>query len=80
MNADGTFQLLDAIGLEIPTLETIAASLRPAASKIDVYFPSDKRNWRGEARPVQNYPPFMARGNFDLLPKEHFILTAMADF
>lgn len=80
MNADGTFQLLDVIGLEIPTMDTIATSLRPAASKIDVYFAPDKLNWHGEARPVENYLHFMARGNFDLLPKEHFILTAMADF
>ncbi|WP_421592181.1 GNAT family N-acetyltransferase [Shinella sp. M27] len=77
---DGTFELFDVAGAQIPALADILASLRLTPSKIHVHFAPDHLNWNGEAIADEGDVVLMLRGAEDLLPQKPFALPPMAEF
>ena len=77
---DGSFELFDVAGAQIPALADIIASLRLTPSKIRVHFAPDHLNWNGEAIADEGDMVLMLRGAEDLLPQKPFALPPMAEF
>lgn len=77
---DGTFELLDVAGAQIPALADIAASLQIASPKIRVHFAPDHLDWDAEAIAVEGDMVLMLRGAEGLLPQKPFALSPMAEF
>ena len=77
---DGTFELLDVAGAQIPVLANIIASLRITPSKIRVHFAPDHLDWNGEAIADDGDMVLMLRGAEGLRPEKPFALPPMAEF
>lgn len=77
---DGTFELLDVAGAQIPALADILASLRIAPAKIRVNFAPDHLDWTGEAVADGGDMVLMLRGTEGLHPEKPFALPPMAEF
>ena len=77
---DGTFELLDVAGAQIPALADILASLRIAPAKIRVNFAPDHLGWTGEAVADGGDMVLMLRGAEGLHPEKPFALPPMAEF
>lgn len=77
---DGALQLLDLVCYEIPPVERIVGALNPDATRLDVFFPTDRLGWDGVAEPHNGYCDLMISGlPADALP-EIFMLSPMAEF
>lgn len=74
------FELLDIVAAEIPSLDTILASLGLAPKTVTVQFPPDRLGWQGTASAVDSDLVFMMRGPQALMPREPFRLSPMAEF
>ena len=78
--ADGTFELFDVAGAQIPALTDILAGLRITPSKIRVHFAPDHLDWTGEAIADDGDMVLMLRGAEGLRPEHPFALPPMAEF
>lgn len=77
---DGTFELFDVAGAQIPALADILASLRITPSKVRVHFAPDHLDWSGEAIADDGDMVLMLRGAEGLRPEKPFALSPMAEF
>lgn len=77
---DGSFELFDVAGAQIPALADIIASLRLTPSKIRVHFAPDHLDWNGKAIADEGDMVLMLRGAEGLLPQKPFALPPMAEF
>lgn len=77
---DGTFELFDVAGAQIPALADIIASLRITPPKVRVHFAPDHLDWNGEAIADESDMVLMLRGAEGLRPEKPFALPPMAEF
>ncbi len=77
---EGTFELFDVAGAQIPTLADVITSLRITPSRIRVHFAPDHLDWTGEAVADDGDMVLMLRGADGLHPEHLFALPPMAEF
>jgi predicted N-acetyltransferase YhbS len=77
---DGSFELLDVVGANIPRLADILAGLRIVPSRVTTYFAPDHLDWPGEATGDTGDMVLMLRSGRDVRPPEPFGLPPMAEF
>ncbi len=76
----GTLQMLDIVARQIPSMSEIRGALSVPHDRIEVFFPTDRLEWSGSARPYDGSCALMVSG---LQPSDiptPSILSPMADF
>lgn len=76
----GTLQMLDVAARQIPSMSEIRDALGVAHDRIEAFFPTDRLEWSGDARPYDGSCALMVRG---LQPSDipaPSMLSPMADF
>jgi GNAT superfamily N-acetyltransferase len=76
----GTLQMLDIVARQIPSMSEIRGALSVPHDRIEVFFPTDRLEWSGSARPYDGSCALMVSG---LQPSDiptPSMLSPMADF
>lgn len=76
----GTLQMLDIAARQMPLMSEIRSALSVPHDRIEVFFPTDRLEWSGSARPYDGSCALMVRG---LQPSDiptPSMLSPMADF
>lgn len=77
---DGSCELLDVVGPNLPSLADILASLAISPSRVRVHFSPDRLAWDGVAEPDDDGMALMLRSVKELVPQKPFALSPMAEF
>lgn len=78
---DDTLRILDVVAVRMPELAEITGALGTRARHVEVLFPTDQLGWQGEAVRYRGSCDLMIRSHgANLVPKEQFMLSPMADF
>lgn len=75
-----SLQILDVAARHVPPLGHIVASLGPNFENAEVFFPPDRLDWKGAARPHQGDCVLMVRGLEPASLTQPFMLSPLADF
>jgi len=78
---DAVLRLLDVVAGEMPSLLAVAGALDSKAGTVEVMFPADQLDWRGEPVPYRGYCDLMVQvGKADPVPELPFMLAPSMDF
>jgi len=77
---DGVLQLLDIVASKLPPLSEIHAAFGNAFREVEVHFPVDRLEWRGEATAHRSSCVLMLQGIDPAEISTPFMLSPMADF
>ncbi len=75
-----TWHLLDIAARRIPFLSEIRAAMGVLPDRVDVFFPTDRLGWIGEAKPFDGSCALMIRGIAASAISTPIMLSPMADF
>lgn len=75
-----TVQLLDIAARQIPLMADICAALGVPLERIEVFFPTDRLGWSGDAEPYAGSCALMVRGIDPSAVPRPAMLSPMADF
>jgi len=75
-----SLQILDVAARHVPPLGHIVASLGPNFENAEVFFPLDRLDWKGAARPHQSDCVLMLQGLEPASLTQPFMLSPLADF
>jgi GNAT superfamily N-acetyltransferase len=77
---ENCLKLLDVVGRDMPTLASIIADLGIEPDRVEVYFPTDRLDWEGDARLLGGSTVLMMRGGKANEMSAPVILSPMAEF
>lgn len=78
---DDTLAILDIVAVRMPELAEITGAIGTSASHVEVFFPTDRLGWQGDAVPHRGSCDLMIRARTaSPIPAGPFMLAPMADF
>ena len=78
---DDTLRLLDVVAGAMPSLSAVVGALGAKAGIVEVMFPPDQLDWKGEPVPYRGYCDLMVRaGKGNPVPELPFMLAPTMDF